>query len=128
MGTRFYEKLIKETNQDGEEYKYLRGKFPQLSVPKLKILYLLALKVMTFWRSKLQENCHSQEKSSLGIFERVVHRFLCNRRVEYCNVGTVSNLFEKYCELGCNTHFLHTHLDFFMTTVLLWVMSIVKNL
>jgi len=94
-------------------FTYLREKFPRLSEAKLKEGPQIRDNIKDEYFAKLLQG---DEKAALDSFKFVVKVFLGNRRAQNY-VEIVNNLLYSYQKLGCNmslnTHFLHSHLNFF---------------
>ncbi|XP_077117201.1 uncharacterized protein LOC143773722 [Ranitomeya variabilis] len=109
--------FVKGMNQEGNAFKYLRGKFPQLSDAKVKEGVFIGPQIRDLLRDgNFDEILQGNEKAAWQAFRDVVRGFLGNRRVDNY-VDIVNNLLTKYHKLGCNMslkiHFLDSHLDFF---------------
>ena len=105
-------------------FTYLREKFPRLSEAKLKEGPQIRDNIKDEYFAKLLQG---DEKAALDSFKFVVKVFLGNRRAQNY-VEIVNNLLYSYQKLGCNmslnTHFLHSHLNFFPRRIVVqWVMN-----
>lgn len=109
--------FVKALNKEGQAFKYLLKKFPQISDAKLHAGIFDGPQIRALLKDKnFDLQMESIEKDAWLAFSRVVHGFLGNKRSsEY--ISHVNQLLKSYEKLGARMsikmHFLQSHLDYF---------------
>jgi len=113
-------KFVKVMNQDGAAFQYICNKFPVLSQEKLKEGMLVGAQINKLLKDEDFDHTFSgTENVVLNAFRDVAHNFLGNAKAPNY-IELVEHMTDSY-NMGCNMslkiHFLHTHLRFFLQTV-----------
>ncbi|CAL1671987.1 unnamed protein product [Lasius platythorax] len=108
---------VKALNQEGDCFRYIEQKFPNISDTKLKEGIFNGPQIRTLLKDVIfVTKMNDVEKEAWLSFKNVVGNFLGNHRSpDYKEV--VGKMIENFKELGClmslKIHFLDSHLDWF---------------
>ncbi|XP_076039030.1 uncharacterized protein LOC143024134 [Oratosquilla oratoria] len=109
--------FVKALNKEGQAFKYLLQKFPQISDAKLHAGIFDGLQIRTLLKDKhFYTNMEASEQEAWRAFSKVIDGFLGNKRSsEY--ISHVNELMKSFEKLGARMsikmHFLQSHLDYF---------------
>ena len=109
--------FVKALNKEGQAFKYIQQKFPQISDAKLNAGIFDGLQIRTLLKDKkFESTMKCIELRAWQAFTRVVDGFFGNKRSsEY--ILHVRQLLESFQSLGARMsikmHFLQSHLDYF---------------
>ena len=123
--------FVKALNKNGGCFKYLCRFFPGLSLEKLKAGIFDSPQIRKLISDpKFTKNMTDVQHSAWSSFVSLVKNFLGNHKaLNY--VELVENMLTKYQEMGANmsikVHFLHSHLDRFPKTWVIFRKSKVKD-
>ncbi|KAI6647494.1 Receptor-type tyrosine-protein phosphatase epsilon-like [Oopsacas minuta] len=102
---------------------HLVGKFPKLSEAKIKEGVFVGPHIRQVFRDPDFEKTLSElEMSAWNSFKWVCENFLGNKKSSNYREGveTLLNAYEKMgCHMSLKLHFLHSHLDFSLRTLVL---------
>lgn len=108
--------FVKALNEEGDCFKYLDKKFPNISDVKLKEGIFDGPQIRTLMKDdQFTTTMNNVEKEAWLSFKSVTEKFLGNNRdKDYKRI--VETMLSNYNNLGClmnlKMHFLHSHLDF----------------
>ena len=104
---------VKSQNKHGTCFGYICQKFPALSNEKLIAGIFDGPKIRQLMKDKkFIETMNLDKKEGWMAFRQVVSNFLGNTKLPNYK-ELVKNLLCAFQKLGCNIHFLHSHLDYF---------------
>lgn len=109
--------FVKALSVEGDCFKHICTKFPNLSYEKIKAGVFDGPQIRTLMQDKyFRSSMNDVEKSAWNSYVDVIQNFLGNKKSEnYKNL--VGTLIHKFRDLGCNMsiklHFLNSHLDKF---------------
>ena len=109
--------FVKALNQDGEAFKYLEEKFPQISEAKIKGGIFVGPQIRELFKDTVfTSKMTGLELRAWNGFKSVVENFLGNNKSsDYA--GIVEKMIQSYQALGSRMsvkiHFLHSHLEYF---------------
>ena len=108
--------FVKKISWEGEAYKCLRGKFPQLSEAKVKEGIFIGPQIQKIFRDlQLYDVLHGNKKAAWESFKSICSHFLGKRRAPNYNkvVGEMLSCYEKVgCTMSKNL-LPPAHTDFF---------------
>ena len=109
--------FVKVLDVKGPAFTYLCGKFPRLSLEKVKAGVFIGPQIRQLFKDQQFEAVLSdKEKAAWQSFEKVSNGFLGNFKAANFR-ELVQDLVDSYEQLQCNMslkmHFLFSHLDFF---------------
>lgn len=109
--------FVTALDKEGECFKYLCQKFPQLSVEKVKAGVFDGPQIRMLMRDEqFLQSMRRVESNAWNAFADVVSNFLGSTKSENYE-HLVGLLLQSFQELGCNmsvkVHFLHSHLNYF---------------
>jgi len=109
--------FVKVLDVKGPAFTYLCGKFPRLSLEKVKAGVFIGPQIRQLFKDQQFEAVLSdKQKAAWQSFEKVLNGFLGNFKAANFR-ELVQDMMDSYEQLGCNMslkmHFLFSHLDFF---------------
>jgi len=109
--------FVKVLDVKGPAFTYLCGKFPRLSLEKVKAGVFIGPQIRQLFKDQQFEAVFSdKEKAAWQSFEKVSNSFLGNFKAANFR-ELVQDMMDSYEQLGCNMslkmHFLFSHLNFF---------------
>jgi len=108
---------VKALNKDGDTFKYLEEKFPQISEAKIKAGIFVGPQIRELFKdTQFTSRMTGLELQAWTGFKSVVENFLGNNKsADYERI--VENMIQRYEALGSRMsvkiHFLNSHLDYF---------------
>lgn len=109
--------FVKALSKEGECFKYICQKFPQLSEAKVKEGVFTGPDIRKLFKDEVfQTKMTEIEKDAWKAFKEVVKKFLGNNKDPNFKC-IVENMLIKFKDLGCSmslkVHFLNSHIDYF---------------
>ena len=109
--------FVKALNKEGACFKYICGKFPGLTIKKLKADIFSRPQIRKLMNDHEFPSFMSKEEFyAWDAFVKVVKNFFGNKKASYCK-KLVANLLSSFEDIGAEMnikiHFLHSHLDRF---------------